>query len=64
MKGIVVLQVDNSLALDTPRFLDEEEEAAMHFKTKEGAIITTATTMFNGVHLGHATNLVDVVMQQ
>lgn len=49
ISGIVVLKVDDSLALGTPEFMDEEEKAGVHFKSRPRKFLHSQAAVFNGV---------------
>lgn len=51
LAGLVIHQVDDSMATVMPRFLDDEERASSPYKSKPRQMLTETPTIFNGSHM-------------
>lgn len=60
----MVLKVDDRLTLGTPPFLESEELAGTHFKTKRHNEPTIYRTLFHTIQLRRGSNREDIVMDQ
>lgn len=56
LKGLVMLQVDDSLRLGSEEFITEEQLAAREFKSKEREFLSNATLDFNGIRIHNVKN--------
>lgn len=51
LQGVIILQVDDSLGIGSPAFLEDEDSVAHHFKYKARTVLSDTTLTFNGSDL-------------
>lgn len=51
LTGLVILQLDDSMAIVTDTFMQEEEAASHRYRSSPRHILSTEATLFNGSHV-------------
>lgn len=64
LEGLILLKVDDTLGLGTTKFLEEEQEASKHFRSKPRTKLGPNPTAFNGLEIARHDDGIITITQE